>query len=343
MKNLTSVVVLNYNAGDLLLDCIESLFKTKNCEYELIVVDNASTDNSHKKCKKKFPEIKLIENRTNVGYCEGNNIGIKEAKGDFIAILNPDTKVEPNWLDELIKAHTKYGDCLYQPKILAFEDKMFESAGNMLHLFGFGYPRGRGIVDIGQYDKPEQIGYASGACLFTSSNLLNQIGLFDPFLFLYHDDLDLGWRAAQLGIKSYYIPSAIIYHAGSYNYKWKARKFFWLERNRHYCLLTHYSKKTFCKMLPALIIVEMMVIFFCLSKGFIKVKIKAYIDIIKNRKRVSEKYRQLEDKKIISDVDLIRTLPDEIFFGSEEIASTFTNRIFNLLFSSLSKITKHFI
>jgi len=96
-------------------------------------------------------------------------------------------------------------------------------------------------------------------------------------------------------------------------------------------------------MLPALTIVEIMVIFFCLSKGFIKVKIKAYIDIIKNRKHVSEKYRQLEGKKIISDVDLIRTLPDEIFFGSEEIASKFTNRIFNLLFSSLSKITKHFI
>ena len=341
-KNLVSIVVLNYNAGNLLLDCIESVFKTKNCEYEVILVDNVSTDKSHKKCKEKFPEIKLIENNTNLGYCEGNNIGIREARGDFVAILNPDTKVEPNWLEELLQAYKKYGDGLYQPKILAFENQMFESAGNMLHLFGFGYSRGRGVIDNSQYDKPEQIVYASGACLFTTSKILNKIGLFDPFVFLYHDDLDLGWRAAHLGIKSYYIPSSVIYHAGSYNYKWSARKFFWLERNRHYCLLTHYSKKTFYKILPSLALVEIMVIFFYLYKGFIGMKIKAYADIIKNRKHISKRFHELENRKIVPDTELIRTLPDELFVP-QEVSGNITNKIFNFVLSNLSKITKRYI
>lgn len=338
-KNLTSIIVLNYNAGNLLLDCVESLFKTINCEYEVIVVDNISTDNSHKKCKEVFPKIKLIENKTNLGYCEGNNVGIREAAGEFVVILNPDTKVEPNWLEELFKAYNTYEDGMYQPKILAFDNQIFESAGNMLHIFGFGYSKGRGTKDVGQYNKPEQIGYASGACLFTTYKILNEIGLFDPFVFLYHDDLDLGWRAAQLGIKSYYVPSATIYHAGSYNYKWSARKFFWLERNRHYCLLTHYSKKTFYKILPSLILVEIMVILAYFSRGFIQMKIKAYADIIKNRKHIAKRYHELEEKKIIPDSELIMTLPDHMFIP-EELSSRITNKIFNFVSSNLSRLTK---
>ena len=237
---LVSIIILNYNAGELLLNCVESVFKINYNNIEVIVVDNASKDHSHLKCKEKFDKIHLIENKENFGYCEGNNVGIRQAKGDFVVILNPDTIVEPNWLVELFNAYIIFGDGLYQPKILAFENNLFESGGNMLHVFGFGYSKGRGVTDNGQYDESCEIGYASGACLFTKMEIIKKIGLFDPFIFLYHDDLDLGWRAAHLGIKSFYAPKARIYHAGSYNYKWSGKKFFWLERNRHYCLLTHY-------------------------------------------------------------------------------------------------------
>ncbi len=339
LDNLVSIIILNYNAGQLLSDCIESIFKTKYDNYEIILVDNASTDKSYKKCKEKFNMIHLIENEKNLGYCEGNNVGIREAKGEYVAILNPDTKVEPNWLDELVFAYRKHGDALYQPKILAFENKIFESAGNMLQIFGFGYPKGRGEKDESQYDKSGNIGYASGACLFTSMKVLNKIGYFDPFLFLYHDDLELGWRAAQRGIKSYYVHSAIIYHLASYNLKWSAQKFFWLERNRHYCLLTHYSRKTFYKMLPALIIVEIMVLFFYFVKGFGRAKLRAYWDIIKNMKQISKKYTELESKKIVADKKLVKDFPDHVIVPSF-LSISFTNHTFNSIMSNLSRIVK---
>src|SRR6267378_3964832 len=268
VNSLVSIIILNYNAGDLLSECVESVFKTTYDNFEVIVVDNASKDNSHKKCKTKFEKIHLIENEHNLGYCEGNNIGIKEAKGDYVVILNPDTIVEPSWLEELLSAHKTLGDGMYQPKLLSMENhKIFNSAGNMIHVFGFGYSRGKGEGDIGQYDKPEVIGYSSGACLFMSSKILDKIGMFDPFLFAYHDDLDLGWRAAQLGIKSYYIPKSTVYHADSYSFKWSSYKFFLLERNRHYCLLTSYSRITLLKILPALILVEIAILVLYLSKG----------------------------------------------------------------------------
>ena len=342
VKHLTSIVVLNYNAGDLLLNCIESVYKTQTHKFEVIVVDNISTDSSHKKCKEKFPQIRLIENKENLGYCEGNNVGIRNANGEFIVILNPDTKVESNWLEELFNAYEKFGDGLYQPKIIAFEDNLFESGGNMLQMFGFGYSKGRGMPDLGQFDESGEIGYASGACLFTKTNILKKIGLFDPFIFLYHDDLDLGWRSKQIGIKSFYASKSKIYHAGSYNYKWSAKKFYWLERNRHYCLLTHYSKKTFYKMLPAIVLIEIIMLIFYISKGFTKMKLDAYQDILKNSSQIRKKYHEIESKKIVSDAELIRKMPNEIFIP-EQFSNGLSSKIFNKTITSLSKIVKYFI
>ena len=337
---LVSVIVLNYNAGELLLNCIESIKKSAYKNLEIIVVDNISTDKSQKICKEKYPDIKLIQNDENFGYCEGNNIGIREAEGDYIIILNPDTIVESNWIEELISAYNKFGEGLYQPKHLSLNEKtVYMSAGNMLNIFGFGYAREKGNKDENQFNKIEEIGYASGTCLFTSSAVLKKVGLFDPFIFLYHDDLDLGWRASQLGIKSYYVPTSLIYHAESYSLKWNAEKFYWLERNRKYCILTHYSKQTYSKIFPTLLAVDFFVWIFYLTKGFLGSKIRAELDIIKNRKAIKIKYEELESKKIVSDKELVTKFSDSLHVPSN-VTGKNTNSIFNSVIRRLSKSAK---
>jgi len=335
-----SIIVLNYNAGKLLINCVESILKTNYPKFEIIVVDNVSNDHSHKECKKTFPQIRLIENMKNLGYCEGNNVGIRAAKGDFLVILNPDTIVSPEWLHALVDAYEKNGEGIYQPKILSlYESGVLQSTGNMLHLFGFGFSRDKGILDNSDYNEIQQVGYASGTCLFMSLHTMTKIGLFDPFIFLYHDDLDLGWRAAQLNIKSYFVPSSVIYHAESYSLKWSSKKFFWLERNRRYCLLTHYSKKTYKKILPSLIIVEIMVWFFYMTKGFFIEKIKAELEIFKNRTFISQKYAELESKKLVPDEELIKLFPDEIFVP-QNVSNRLGSKMFNSILSYLSKNAK---
>ena len=102
---LVSIVILNYNAEKFLDECINSINQTEKINFEIILVDNASTDKSYRGYTQKFPEIKLIENKKNLGYCEGNNVGIRSAKGEFIVVLNPDTVVTPTWLYELINAY----------------------------------------------------------------------------------------------------------------------------------------------------------------------------------------------------------------------------------------------
>lgn len=337
---LISVIILNYNAGQLLLNCVESIFQSRYENLEVIVVDNASSDKSHITCKEKFSKVRLISNEKNLGYCEGNNVGIRSSKGEFVVILNPDTEVEQSWLNELLNAYTKNGEGLYQPKILSlYEKEILQSTGNMLHLFGFGFARDKGLKDNSQRNQIEQIGYASGTCLFTSTSVLNRVGLLDPFLFLYHDDLDLGWRAAQLGIKSYFVPSSVIYHAESYTLKWSAKKFFWLERNRRYCLLTHYSMETYRKILPSLILVDILVWLFYFYKGFLGSKIRAELDILRNRKHIVKRYKELESKKLVSDVELIKSFPDDIYVPAN-VSSVTTNNFFNSILSKLSKKAK---
>lgn len=337
---LVSIIVLNYNAGELLLNCIESIKKSAYKNLEIIVVDNISTDKSQKICKEKYPDIKLIQNDENFGYCEGNNIGIRKAKGDFIIILNPDTIVEPDCIRELIFAHERLGEGLYQPKILSLNEKqVLQSTGNMLHVFGFGFAKDKGRKDVEVGEEIKKIGYASGTCLFTSRNVLDKVGLLDSFLFLYHDDLDLGWRASQIGINSYYVPKSKIYHVESYSLKWSAKKFYWLERNRKYCLLTHYSKNTYAKMHSSLCLVDLFVWFYYISKGFLGAKIKAELDIRRNRKFIETKYQELEKKKTVPDEKIIQEFPDEVFVPAN-VSDNFMNGSFNSVLSKLSKKVK---
>tara|TARA_Y100000817_G_scaffold186795_1_gene145969 strand:+ start:766 stop:1806 length:1041 start_codon:yes stop_codon:yes gene_type:complete len=334
---LVSVIVLNYNAGELLVNCVNSLKKSEYTNLEILVVDNISSDGSQKKCKEEFPDIRLIQNEKNLGYCGGNNVGIREAKGEFIVILNPDTIVDPNWLNELIIAYDKFGEGLYQPKILSLnEENIIQSTGNMLHVFGFGFARDKGNKIIDKIEEIEKIGYASGTCLFTSKKVIDKVGYLDEFLFLYHDDLDLGWRAAQIGINSYHVPKSKIFHVESYSLKWSAKKFYWLERNRKYCLLTHYSKETYEKMRFSLALVDLFVWAFYFSKGFLGAKIKAEIEIKKNKEHILRKYQELEDKKIITDKELIKNFPDKIFVPTN-VSQESMNQTFNSVLAKLSK------
>jgi len=306
----TSIIIVNFNGGELLEKCILSVLKTKLVDFEIILIDNASIDSSHLKCKEKFPTINLIENKENLGFCRGNNVGIKKAKGDYIVFLNPDTEVEPDWLIKLIDAYANLGECLLQPKILQADSKsIINSTGGSINIFAIPFLRGNGTKDIGQYENIEQIGYCSGACLFLSRKTLDKLGYFDPYLFAYYEDTSLSWKAAMLEIKSYYIPNSVVYHhVGSNSFSnFNEKKHYLLQRNRWYSLLTHYSRGTFYKILPSLILFE--VFFYIYHLGFNRIKSKvvfrALKDLIKDRKLINERYQELEKIKKISDKEII--------------------------------------
>ncbi len=337
---LVSIIILNYNAGKLIEECIYSIYQSNYNNYEIIVVDNNSKDNSHIECKKKFPSINLINNKKNLGYCEGNNVGIRESKGEFIIILNPDTIVKPNWIIELLNGYKKFGDGIYQPKFLTIDNEsVLQSTGNMIQLFGFGYSRNKGDKDNNQFTKIERINYASGTCLFTSKNIFEQLDLFDSFLFAYHDDLDLCWRASMQGIQSYYVPSSIVLHPSEgFSFKWSKFKFFLLERNRLYCLFTHYSRSTILKFLPSLILIDIAVGFFYLKNGLFSEKIKATINILRNFNSINFQYNKIQNNRTVDDKEIISSFKNEVILPK---GTSIQNKLpFNSLLRILSKLSK---
>ena len=341
---LISIVILNYNAEKFLDECLSSIHKTEIANFEIILVDNAATDKSYRKFTEKFSDLNLIENEKNFGYCEGNNVGIRASKGKFVVVLNPDTVVTPTWLHELIDAYQANGEGIYQPKILATTDhNMLLSSGQFIQLFGFGYSRGKGEKHIQENNGIEKIGYASGTCLFTSKIILEKLDNFDPFLFAYHDDLDLCWRAAMFGINSFYVPTSVIFHPiEGYSFKWSKFKFYLMERNRQYCLLTHFTKSSFLKMLPSLILVDIAVSLFYLKKGMFITKIKTSFNILKNLTKISQKYTKIQSSRTLSDKEILNIFQDKIQVP-KWVVSEENSEFFNNFLNKLSKITRNFL
>ncbi len=314
-----SIIILNYNGKAFLRNCLNSILHNSPYDLEIIIVDNNSFDGSAKDCMRDFPSCRFILNENNVGVPEGLNIGIRNCTGDFTVLLNNDIIVTQGWLDHLFKAYDLYGQALYQPKLLEMSrPDRINSAGNMINLFGFGFSRAKGTLDTNQFSEIEEVSFASGACLFCPTFILKEVGLLDSKFFGYHEDLDLGWRARMLGYKSYYVPNSIVYHHGSAQWQWSARKFYLLERNRWIVLMTNYSSKTFFKLIPFLLFIEILMWIFFAKKGMLGAKIRSYIELIRlagyirSRKKMISRIKKVPDDEIMNSFCYNIQLPDDV-------------------------------
>ena len=313
---LVSIIVANYNGGQLIESCIRSLLKSKtgHYSYEIIVVDNASTDGSPDLIVKRFPAVRLIRLTRNLGYAAANNIGIRAAAGEYLVLLNSDTRVDPKWLTSLLGAaeHNPHAAFL-QPKILFLDNHgMINSAGNDIHCAGFGVCRGIGTRDVGQYDHIRKIGYASGACVMVSRKALADIGILDEIFYAYGEDKDWGWRAMMLGYQSIYVPTAKVYHKWSAVLGWSPKKMYYLELERLISIWKNHSKRMLILLAPTLVIVEVAVLIHALFKGWWKYKIMCYVHAFASRAQVMKRRRELFSARKTPDNLLIREFVFEL-------------------------------
>ena len=211
-----SIIIVNYNGGSKLLDCLDSVFK-HTTNFESFLVDNASADNSPLQVEERFPEVVVIRNSENLGFAGANNIGIRKAKGRWVVLLNPDTKVTENWLDNLVECARSSEDIgLVTPKLLYMDRRTINSTG---HIFdfrkGFASDRGAGERDQGQYDFGEEVASCCFACVAIKREVVKQIGLLDAKMLLYYEDVDYSIRARLAGWKLMYCPNSVVLHHGS--------------------------------------------------------------------------------------------------------------------------------
>ena len=322
-------------------DCISSIISNTKTNYEIIVVDNNSPDKSGDFFSKKYPHIKFVLNKKNVGVPAGLNIGIQHSLGKFVVLLNNDLIVMPNWLDNFLDAYKKFGDALYMPKSLKFNNpEILDGTGGMINIFGFGFARNKGIRDVGKYDHIEEVSYAAGTCMFVPKKIFDKIGLFDAKFFAYHEELDLGWRARLYGFKSYYIPKSLIHHYGSAHWQWSSQVFYFLERNRWLVLLKNYSLITIFKLFPSLILIELSMLVFFASKKILFKKIKSYFSIIRLLGHIKQQRKIIQQQRKISDNEIIQSFCGTIKIPLEANDSIINDK-FEKFLSSLCKLSKY--
>jgi GT2 family glycosyltransferase len=247
---LVSIVVLNYNGIHHLKTCLDSLLRTDYPNFEIILVDNGSTDGSVEFVRKNYPMVKVVQLRQNIFTAGGYMAGVLAARGEYVAILNNDIEVDPRWLKVLIKYMLKMPwVAAADPKFKDFFRRdLFESsaaAGRWLDYFGNNCTRGVWEPDRGQYDKPA---YIMGVLTLFRRDILLKVGGFDISYLFGYEDIDVGWRLYLTGYKVLYVPEAVIYHkaGGSTRDRPGAARsrpeFYYLaKRNRIINLIKNYS------------------------------------------------------------------------------------------------------
>jgi GT2 family glycosyltransferase len=235
-----SVIIANYNGAEYLRDCLSSLGAQTFRDFEVIVVDNGSTDDSLALIKREFSWAKVIPLDSNTGFAAGNNVGIAASSAQFIATLNNDTIVGDEWLAALHEAALSDENVgMVASKIfLGKEGKELDSAGMLVYPDGMSRQRGRGATDEGQFDTGEEVLFPSACAALYRREMLDAIGLFDEDFFSYCEDSDLGLRARLAGWKAVLAPRAVVRHLYSATGgKYSEFKAFYVERNRFWVLL----------------------------------------------------------------------------------------------------------
>lgn len=211
-----SIIIPNYNGAKYIKECIDSVYNQTYKDYELIVVDNASRDDSNKIIEENYPQIKLIKNSINTGFSIAVNQGIKTAKGEYVILLNNDTLAEPTWLEALVNAIEKdkkiFSVC--SKMIQYYDNKKIDDAGDEYCILGWAWKRGDG-KSTDEYTKTVEVfSSCAGAAIYRKS-IFDEIGYFDENFFAYMEDVDISYRAKIHGYKNVYCADAKIYHIGS--------------------------------------------------------------------------------------------------------------------------------
>lgn len=307
------VVVVTYNSENDIRGCLESLMAQRSISSKIVVVDNASDDDTAGIVSREFPEVALVRSPVNSGYTGGCNVGMRESDSTYVAFVNPDTISHPDWLQNAVSVlESRQGIGACQPKILLRDDtERLNSRGNQANFLFFAWPDGYGEIDDEECQF-KTIPYASGAAAVYKRECLDKIGPLDESYFMYHDDFDLGMRSFLIGYDTVYSSESNVAH--NYRFKESPQHYFLLERNRLLSLLKIYRWKTLFMIAPAFLLVELSVIIHSLVDGWLLVKVAAYGSLIRNVPRTLRVRSSIQETRTRPDSDVIRALRGSLDF-----------------------------
>lgn len=266
-RPLVSIIVVSFNEIDKIGDCLSDISAQTYLNYEVLVYDNASSDGTPEYIERNFPQVKLTKGTENLGFGGANNRASEQARGKYLAFVNDDAYVTPNWLEPLVnllEIDDNVG-CVGAELLCAEKEKrnIVLCHGNDIHLSGIAYLKNNG--QIAKPASPIEAGAISGAAFVIRRELFLEIGRFESDFFLYYEDTDLSLRLRLIGKHCIIIPGSIVYHNSESRFG--AQKLFFLERNRYLSLFTLMNIKMLALMAPSMLMFELISWGYCLMRG----------------------------------------------------------------------------
>ena len=250
-----SIIVLNYNGLQHLEPCFQSLLALDYPpeRLELMLADNASSDGSREFVREHFPQVRVVAQPLNYGFSRANNLAAAEARGDYVAFLNNDMRVEPGWLTELIRPALAADDVVaVGSRILSWDGKRVDFAGSLHNFYGHGWQVGSGDERVEDYAEDREILAPSGGAMLMNRQVFLDVGGFDEDYFAYFEDVDLGWRLWVMGYRAMLAGRSIAYHVhhGSFGQIAFERRLVLYERNALYSVIKNYDDENLARVLP---------------------------------------------------------------------------------------------
>ncbi len=343
-----AIILVTYDGGQYLDRLYTSLRRLRypRERYSLLVVDNGLDRAALQWFTEHAPDVRVLVPGENTGYAGGAALGMLAALAggaDYVGVVTQDTVLDSEWLRELVSVAEGYPNAgAIQPKILRLDKggrAVIHTWGNQLHFLGVGYVGGDGQPD--RTLEVQSIPYASGAGVLYRASALRDVGVFDPALFMYHEDSDLSWRLRLAGWEVLLAPRAVMYH--DYEFKRSRTKFYYIERNRLINLLTHYRLRTLALIVPALLLFEPIVLLYALREGWLWKRLGVYGFLLR-----PQTWKYLRRKR--REVQSIRRVPDRAIAAhitgrieSRVIQSPILSRVVNPLFDAYWRAVRNVI
>jgi GT2 family glycosyltransferase len=333
--NIAIVIVTRNHLGDIQA-CLPALAAQTCQDFTVVVSDNESTDGTADWIRREHLNVHLIENRANLGFAEGSNVGLRWALAEgarYVVLLNPDTVVDRCWLEELVRsaeADAEIGIC--QSKIYrapATTPPVINTVGNNLHYTGVGSCGHLDEVDRGQFAEDVEIPYASGAAMLVKADVVRDIGLLDADLFMYHEDLDWSLRARLRGHRIVLSARSVVYHR--YEFRRNAAKFFFIERNRLIWLCKTHRASFLLLILPALVVLEAGILYYAAAGGWLGAKLRSYADFLRLSGRWRRSRRSIQQTRLVSDKSLATAFTSRLTLpgAGDTTVLRFANAVFD--------------
>lgn len=303
-----SIVIINWNGhkniGDLLDKCLESVSNTSYTNFEVIFVDNASTDGSYEKSRSRF-DFRFFRNDENLGFVGGNNTGAKYCTGDVIVFLNNDTIVDPGWLDEPAKL---YGDAkigIVQSNLRLLSDPAIpDSTGHVISTIALPIEN---TFFMDEPAKPSPIFGGKGAAFFIRRELFERLGGFDKDYFFYFEETDLCWRSRLLGYEVYFSPNSTVLHKGGGTFR-NGKLLYHRQKNTISTMIKCYSLKNLIIFLPLRVIIEFagILYLFFIKPSLAFGNLRAFGWVLKNTPGLLKKRALTQRTRTVPDSELFK-------------------------------------